>query len=251
MKFRPTHTSSRFGVIALALWVAPSFLAACTSDAGEEDVTEDDDRSGAPGGQGGSNPPLGGQAGGPAPLGGQAGSPAPSSGGQGAAPLPNALGPNDALAKLGCKAVGGAMPSGVSLVEVNAVADQSQVESTQAKIKLDSATSYLVRLPEGKAGWLGLDEDHWDATIVFFAESESPYEIQNAKMEPKSDGPLESGACKGLGITDYRVYFEHWSPAFVRFSAEGPREVMFMAMRDEKNSVSSQKEGGQSAEDAP
>jgi hypothetical protein len=41
-----------------------------------------------------------------------------------------------------------------------------------------------------------------------------------------------NGACPDSGITDQRIHFEHWTPATLRFEANGPRDAWFMVIKE-------------------
>lgn len=167
-------------------------------------------------------------------AGGNAGN-AMHGGGQGGAKA--TLGRNDTVAKHACDAWAGKLTDSVATKTVNAVQRSDYAELAEAKLTVDGATLYTINLPPGKESWVAIDENFWTATLGFFASKGVAYEVLNSDMNPESDGPLQNGACPDADPTDYRVFFMHWTPATIRFSAEGPRQVKFMIMRDEAKSV--------------
>ncbi|MDX2019679.1 MAG: hypothetical protein SF187_05515 [Deltaproteobacteria bacterium] len=197
-----------------------TFLVAsgCTSDS-----TDDG------GGTGGSS-----GAGGKASLpGGHAGT---SSGGQGGG-SDVTVGRNDDVAKHACDAWAGKLSASVSAKTINAVETSDYAELAEAKLTVNGATLYTINLPQNKESWVAVDENFWTATLGFFAPKGVKYEVINSDISPESDGPLKNGACPDAELTDYRVFFMHWTPATIHFFAEGPRQVQFMIMRDEANSI--------------
>lgn|GEM_PF-6142984 len=148
--------------------------------------------------------------------------------GRGGAPT---MGPSDETARKACAALAAA--STFPVVNVKAVGTASEAEAAQAKIAVDGSRVFSLELTKDREGWVNLDEDHWDATIAFFALGEAPYEVRNAEMQPQSDGPLLNGLCPGAGITDYRVAFHHWSPAALRFSPGLGKQVKIFVVKVE------------------
>lgn len=107
----------------------------------------------------------------------------------------------------------------------------SQAEVAEASLMVDGSTAYNIKLPEGQTSWVTLVQEHWDATVAFFAPKGLKYELINEANEPLFATPLPNAACPDKDLTDYRVKFHHWSLATIKFPAEGPRDVFFMVVK--------------------
>jgi hypothetical protein len=131
----------------------------------------------------------------------------------------------DQLAMAACDAFANATPQMI-------VAAASAGEAATASLVADGQVVYQVTLPEGAAGFVELQIPDWNTTQAFFTDAEIDYSIStmaNAQMP----GPREpNAACPDAGITDQRVFFPHWTPATLEFSATGPREILLMIVRE-------------------
>jgi hypothetical protein len=131
----------------------------------------------------------------------------------------------DELATAACDAFANAAPQMI-------IAAATAGEAATASLVADGQVVYQVTLPEGAAGFVELQIPDWNTTQAFFTDEDIDYSIstmQNAQMP----GPREpNAACPDAGITDQRVFFPHWTPATLEFSATGPREILLMIVRE-------------------
>ena len=222
----------------LASLVAAALFVACTQGGVETPDSFGNGGMGAGGsgdaGQGGVGGTGGvGPAGGHGQDGGGHGGTAvmPASGGSGGQA---SVGPKDAIAAAACAALrtsGGAPGGAVTMKPLEAVTSSEDTVVAEASLMVDGSTAYKIKLPQGSVGYASLVQEHWDATVAFFAPSGVKYEVINQQMTPLSQGPLINAACPDANITDYRISFTHWSLATIKFAAEGPREILFMTIK--------------------
>ncbi|PRQ05710.1 hypothetical protein [Enhygromyxa salina] len=130
-------------------------------------------------------------------------------------------GDGDGPSTAACEAFANATPQPL-------IAATSAAEAATATIVPDPQVIYTVTLPEGAAGFVQLQIADWETTQAFFTTAEIDYQVtvETNSQVPEPRGP--AAACPEGGITDQRVFFPHWTPATIEFSATGPREVPLM-----------------------
>ncbi len=130
----------------------------------------------------------------------------------------------DALAQAACEAFAGASPQPL-------VAATSAGDAATSPIVPDGQSVYQVSLPEGAAGFIELQIPEWETTQVFFTDAAITYTI-STEAEAQVPGAREpNAACPDAGISDQRIFFPHWTPATIEFSAEGPRDILLMVVQ--------------------
>ncbi|MFV8749647.1 hypothetical protein ACNOYE_03735 [Nannocystaceae bacterium ST9] len=130
---------------------------------------------------------------------------------------------DDALAAAACEALAGTTTAPI-------LAAASAEEAATSIIVPDPALVYEVSLPEGAPGFVSLQIPEWKTTQAFFTLADIDYVVSVPSGDDQ--GPRETNAaCPELGFTDQRIYFEHWTPALIEFSAEGPRQVPLMVVQ--------------------
>lgn len=132
-------------------------------------------------------------------------------------------GEGDGPAQAACQAFEGATPQPL-------VAATSAAEAATAPIVPNGQAVYQVTLPEGAAGFIELQIPDWETTQAFFTNEDIDYTV-TVESNSQVPGPREpDAACPEAGITDQRIFFPHWTPATIEFSATGPREIMLMVI---------------------
>ena len=133
-------------------------------------------------------------------------------------------GGGDELANAACEAFANATPQAL-------IAATSAAEAATATVVPDGQVVYAVTLPEGAAGFIQLQIPDWETTQAFFTSGDISYVITtDANAQVAQPGVPDAG-CPDAGITDTRVFFPHWTPATIEFSAEGPREISLMIIQ--------------------
>ncbi|KIG12963.1 Endo-1,4-beta-xylanase A precursor [Enhygromyxa salina] len=135
-------------------------------------------------------------------------------------------GDGDDPANAACDALANATPQLL-------VAATSAAEAATATVVPDGQVVYTVTLPEGAAGFVQLQIADWETTQAFFTTADIDYQI-TVESNSQVEQPREpAAACPNDGITDQRVFFPHWTPATIEFSATGPREVPLMIIQQQ------------------
>ncbi len=133
-------------------------------------------------------------------------------------------GSNDPAAQA-CEAFANATPEPV-------IAALTAGEAATATLVSGSDVVYLVTLPEGAAGFVSLEIPEWETTQAFFTVADIDYTVTVVDNSLVAQPRQPDAACPEAGITDQRIYFPHWTPALIEFSATGPREVALMIIRE-------------------
>lgn len=136
----------------------------------------------------------------------------------------NDTGEGDAIAQAACAAF-------ASDARQDVIAAASAGEAATSTIVPDGQVVYLVTLPEGAAGYISLEIADWETTQAFMTVEDIDYTVT---VESNSQVPQpreQNAACPEAGVTDQRIFFPHWTPATIEFSATGPREVPLMVIQ--------------------
>lgn len=133
------------------------------------------------------------------------------------------VGPNDAIAQIGCDLLLGTQTA------ITAVDDQGM--AGQVVVQPSETESWMVTLPTATQGFFTVEVGDWDTTQAFFAFVGNDYGV----WVPDGDqqGPrMLNGACPNDGITDQRVFYDHWTPVTVRYETIGPRDAFFAVVQE-------------------
>lgn len=123
-----------------------------------------------------------------------------------------------------CSAFGDATPQVI-------IAAATAGEAATAPVVPDSQTVYQVTLPEGAAGFIELQIAEWETTQVFYTVETIDYvvTVETNSQVPEAREP--DATCPDAGITRQAIFFPHWTPALIEFSATGPREIPLMIVQ--------------------
>lgn len=130
----------------------------------------------------------------------------------------------DDPAAAACEAFANASPQMI-------VAATSAAEAATATLVSDAQVVYQVTLPEGAPGFVELQIPDWNTTQAFFTVADIEYTVTVMDNSQVPQPRQPDAACPDAGITDQRIFFPHWTPATIEFSATGPREVPLMIIR--------------------
>jgi hypothetical protein len=133
-------------------------------------------------------------------------------------------GDGDGPANAACEAFANGTPEAL-------IAATSAAEAATASVVPDSQVVYTVTLPEAAAGFIQLQIPDWETTQAFFTSGDIDYVITTDANAQVAQPGVPDAACPDAGIMDTRVFFPHWTPATIEFSAEGPREISLMIIQ--------------------
>ncbi|MFV8754049.1 hypothetical protein ACNOYE_26180 [Nannocystaceae bacterium ST9] len=131
---------------------------------------------------------------------------------------------SDDPAAMACEAFANAAPQMV-------IAAASAAEAATASLVPNDQTVYQVMLPEGAAGFVELQIPDWNTTQAFFTVADIEYTVTVVDDSQVAQPRQADAVCPDAGITDQRIFFPHWTPATIEFSATGPREIPLMVIQ--------------------
>jgi len=106
----------------------------------------------------------------------------------------------------------------------------NQFDAGQVLIQPSDMVAHLVTLPATGDGYLSLAVGEWDSTQAFFTFVDN--ELYTWVPDGQQPGPLTlNGACPNDGITDRRVFFEHWTDVVLGFTDVGPRDAYLAVVK--------------------
>lgn len=109
------------------------------------------------------------------------------------------------------------------------IAATSEDEAAQALIQTTSDTSYMVSLPENGSAYLTIEIADWMASVRFFSDLETSYEVVNGQVGTERS---INGACPDKNISDQRWLFHGWGSYTVRIDSSEHNPTWFMAVME-------------------
>ena len=112
------------------------------------------------------------------------------------------------------------------------IAAASVGEAATAPIVPGPSTVYQITLPEGAAGFVELQIADWETVQWFYTTADIDYSITTEAMQHVEEARVALASCPDAGLTAQSVFFPHWTPATLEFSAEGPREIDLIVVQE-------------------
>ena len=112
------------------------------------------------------------------------------------------------------------------------IAAASVGEAATAPIVPGPSTVYQITLPEGAAGFVELQIADWETVQWFYTTADIDYVITTEAMQHVPEARVPLASCPDAGLTAQSVFFPHWTPATLEFSAAGPRVIDLIVVQE-------------------
>lgn len=112
------------------------------------------------------------------------------------------------------------------------IAAASVSEAATAPIVPGPSTVYQITLPEGAPGFVELQIADWETVQWFYTTADIDYVITTEAMQHVPEARVPLASCPDAGLTAQSVFFPHWTPATLEFSATGPRVIDLIVVQE-------------------